>query len=262
MGSGIGNEGEMKRSKRHFDSQLDRLLTGDEVPELEEGLTDLVTQLQAGTAGRGPDNRLAQTLAAEAANAEGTSVRTKSRPGKPLPTRWRRRIMLSTFLSSLFGKLAIGAVALATTTGGLAATGNLPDPVQDWAAEQLASIGADIPDSTDQADETADDVLEIIGEGDPEDGDEFGHDVADTASDGKSSDGLDSSEDGADNADIADDYTDGSADTADDYTDEVADEAEEGAGNADDYTEEVPDEGEEGAGNADDGDDNAETYRP
>ncbi len=225
MGSNVGNRDEMKRSKRHFDNQLDRLLAGEEVPEIGEGLSELVTRLRSETQDRELDNALASSLAVEAENAQGAPVRTRFRAGKPLPTKWRRRIMLSTFLSSLFGKLAIGAVALATTTGGLAATGNLPDPAQDWASEQLASIGVEIPDASDHADDTADGVLDVIENGDPTDGDEFGEDVAEEASNEKSSEGLDTATDsednadaeGADNADTADEYTDEGADSADDY---------------------------------------------
>lgn len=228
MTCGVGYEGEMKRSKRHFDEQLDRLLAGDEVPEIGEEIVEVVARLQTGSAGQEPGTALATTLAAEVRQAESVPVRARSRITRPLPTRWRRRIMLSTFLSSLFGKLAIGAVALATTAGGLAATGNLPDSVQDWGSEQLNQIGIEIPHSEDVEDAEREDagVLDVIENGDPEDGDEFGTDVADTASDEKSSDGFDTAEDQDENADVADEYTD-EADT------ETPDEADDGGDNAD-----------------------------
>jgi hypothetical protein len=53
--------------------------------------------------------------------------------------------MISTFLSTLFGKLAIGAVGVALATGGMGATGNLPDPMQQGAADVLSTIGIEIP---------------------------------------------------------------------------------------------------------------------
>lgn len=163
--------------------------------------------------------------------------------------------MLSTFLSSLAGKLAIGSVALATTTGGLAATGNLPDPLQDWASHQLAEINIEIPDSADTdvdvtTADTADDVLGVVDGTPPEDRDqEFGENVADTASDGESTDGLTRAEDGADNAGEYDDV-------ADQYTDEIPDgepaELPDESG-SDQSTPEVPDEADSGSDAGDQG---------
>lgn len=118
--------------------------------------------------------------------------------------------MLSTFLSTLLGKLAVGAVALAATSGGLAATGNLPDPAQDWAAERLGAMGIEIPDSN--ADDTAKAVTDFIKNGDPND-EYFGDGVADTASEGKSSDARVKADSQGDNAGVADDH----ADNADPY---------------------------------------------
>lgn len=196
----VGYRAEMRRSKRHLDRQIDRLLAGEPNPEIGERIAELVTRLQTESDSRVSGNGLAATLATEVREAESVPARARHRTGKPLPTRWRRRIMLSTFLSSLLGKLAIGAVALASTAGGLAATGNLPDPVQEWTAERLGAVGIEIPGPDEAADDTAKDVIDVIEGGDPYEGEGFGQDVADTASDGKSSKGLDSAEDRADNA--------------------------------------------------------------
>ncbi len=143
--------------------------------------------------------------------------------------------MISTFLSTLLGKLAVGTVALAATTGGLAATGNLPDPAQQWVADAISHIGVDIPAPSDvelpeqtdgvempeapelpeEASDTADAVTGTVFEGDPTDGQEFGEDVADSASDGAdnadvaddhSGDAGSQADDGADNGDVANDY--------------------------------------------------------
>lgn len=159
--------------------------------------------------------------------------------------------MLTTFLSSLIGKLAIGTVALATTTGGLAATGSLPDPAQDWASEQLGAIGIEVPvgDEVEAQDDRSSDVLDVIEGTDPEDRDqEFGEDVADTASEGASTEGRNRADDGADNADIAENFTDG-VDESD-----LPDESD--TGGADDV--ELPEESESGSDNADQGD----AFRP
>lgn len=187
--------------------------------------------------------------------------------------------MLTTFLSSLIGKLAIGTVALATTTGGLAATGNLPDPAQEWAAEQLGAVGIEIPvddeaeTEVEAEDDQSSDVLDVIEGTEPEDRDqEFGEDVADTASEGASTEGRDRAEDGADNAgendDIAENFTDGvdesdlpdeadlpgEADFAGADDVELPEEADQPEG--DDV--ELPDESDVGSDNADQGD----AFRP
>jgi|FLYL01.1.fsa_nt_gi hypothetical protein len=137
-------------------------------------------------------------------------------PVAPLSPRWRRRAMLTTFLSSLFGKLAIAATAVAATTGGLAATGNLPDPAQQWASDALARVGIEIP-APDRADPVLDAVFE--GETTPADGRDYGEDVAEVASEGESTSGLERAADRSGNRDVADDY----ADVPDEPGDETGD---------------------------------------
>lgn len=227
MSRSIGDRGEMKRTKRHLDAQIDRLLAGDDAPELGDGIADLVVRLRSEQAAGDPSTDLVVTLAAEARESESVPVRARTRTATPLTPKWRRRIMLSTFLSSLAGKLAIGSVALATTTGGLAATGNLPDPAQDWAAERLGAVGIEIPASDEvETVDRSDEVLDVVQGTDPDDRDqEFGEDVADAASDGESTEGLDKADDGAENAgdntDVADEVTEDPEGAADEYTDEV-----------------------------------------
>lgn len=212
----VGYRGDMWRSKRKHASQIDRLLAGESVPEMGDGVVELADQLSSEPDRQEIPGDLVTTLAREASEAESAPSGTRNRTQKPLPTRWRRRAMLTTFLSSLIGKLAIGTVALATTTGGLAATGSLPDTAQDWASEQLGAIGIEVPvgDEVEVQEGRSSDVLDVIDGTDPEDrGQEFGEDVADTASDGASTEGRTRAEDAADNADenadIADDFTDG-----------------------------------------------------
>lgn len=265
----------MWRSKRQHASQIDRLLAGESVPEMGDGVVELVDQLSSEPDHREIPGDLVTMLAREAGEAESAPSGTRNRTSSPLPIRWRRRAMLTTFLSSLIGKLAIGTVALATTTGGLAATGSLPDPAQDWAAERLGAVGIEVPVGdeaeteveAEDEDDRSTDVLDVIEGTDPEDRDqEFGEDVADTASEGASTEGRTRAEDGADNAgendDIAENFTNGvdeselpdGADTdgADDV--ELPEEADQPEG----ADVELPEESESGSDNADQG----EGFRP
>lgn len=253
----------MRRSIRDHAASVDRLLTNGDASSFPDDVVHLVEQLRAETEQFGTPTELVARLAAEARGIDGAPSGPRTRTTRPLPTRWRRRIMLSTFLSSLAGKLAIGSVALATTTGGLAATGNLPDPVQDWTADRLGAIGIEIPSSEVEIEtevdaeidnETASDVLDVIDSTDPADRDEeFGGEVADTASDGASTEGLDRADDGAANAgdydDIAEQKTEDVPTGVDDI--ELPEEADSG-------DDELPEEAESGADNAEQGD----AFRP
>lgn len=84
-----------------------------------------------------------------------------------LPTR-RRKVVLSSLFGSLTTKLAAAGVAVMMTgTGALAATGNLPDTVQDKFAVAAEVVGVDIPtgdeevpDTDDTADDDTDDTTD------------------------------------------------------------------------------------------------------
>lgn len=149
-----------------------------------------------------PASADSKQLAAKLAHLAREAVRVpdsgRSRTGGPLSANWRRRAMLTTFLSSLAGKLMIATAALAATTGGLAVTGNLPDPAQEWAAEVFSRVGIEIPAPAVEGE--AGDVLDAVFEGDPKDGAEYGKGVADAASEGRVQEGLDRAEAGAENA--------------------------------------------------------------
>jgi len=163
---------------------------------------------------------LAAALADEAARAsEGAASRARQRrTSQPLLPKWRRRAVISAFLSTLLGKLTVTGAAVALATSGLAATGNLPDPAQAAIAKAMSKVGIEIPapaadlvpddvtegrthrtsdvreesiDATkpvlpEEASDTAKAVTDTVFEGDPADGCEFGADVADTASKGAS----------------------------------------------------------------------------
>lgn len=129
-----------------------------------------------------------------------TESATSRRAESPLlTTRWRRRIMIDTFLSTLLGKLVLGSAAVAVAASGAAAAGVLPDPAQQAASDALSNVGIEIPapedleevggervspDLPEDASDTAKAVTGAVFEGDPADGRDFGDAVAGTASGG------------------------------------------------------------------------------
>lgn len=71
-----------------------------------------------------------------------------------LPTR-RRKVVLSSLFGSLTTKLAAAGVAVMMTgTGALAATGSLPDAVQDKFAVAAEVVGIDLPTGDDEVTDT------------------------------------------------------------------------------------------------------------
>lgn len=227
----------MRRSKRQTEERISRLLAG-EGDSTEEPLARFVDQLRSdstapGSTGSDLISRMAEETQKAAESAPGFTYKS---PVRTLPPRWRRRIMLSTFLSSLAGKLLVGSVALAATGGGLAASGNLPDPLQAAAQDALAQINIEIPGPDVEADDTAEGVLGVVEEGDPQGGVDFGKAVGDEASDGESEEGTDTATDAVgDGEGAADDYSD--IEGADDVDEaEVPEEAD-----SDDYPDDATD---------------------
>jgi hypothetical protein len=96
-------------------------------------------------------NRI-EALAAElAAVASATAPPNQhgaelGRRRRPLLPRWRRRAALTTLMSSIVAKVAFATVAVASTTGGLAATGNLPDAAQQVLSDVASRVGIHIPE--------------------------------------------------------------------------------------------------------------------
>jgi hypothetical protein len=128
----------------------------------------------------------------------------------------RLKLVLTSLFASLIGKIALASVALAATTGGLAATGSLPDAAQDALARAGDKVGIDLPLGDDRAthddgagvpDElpeategsSAPSVLDIIRSWGDDKGCEFGHAVATAAGGdpGPCSDEQSDDEDGA-----------------------------------------------------------------
>ena len=202
----------MRRSKRHYDEWADRLAARDRDLGDEDAVSAFVGLLQVESAEEPVDPQLPTTLAAEALHAaQDAPTRTaRSRVVRPLTMRWRRRAMISTFLTTLFGKIAIGSVAVAVAATGAAATGNLPDAAQQRVSDAFGGIGIEIPaperDAEGAGDEALGDgqgsvettapvlpeeasdkakaVTGTVFEGDPTTGRTFGEAVSGTASDG------------------------------------------------------------------------------
>jgi len=66
--------------------------------------------------------------------------------GQSRRPQWRRKIVLSSLFGSLTAKLlAAGALAATAATGGLAATGALPSPVQQAVAGAAGDVGVTLP---------------------------------------------------------------------------------------------------------------------
>lgn len=217
----------MKRSRRHYDEWADRLADPGTQPDGSDAVAGLIAALRAASReeeAKIDADALAALLAEEAVHNKSASDRAWGRRQQaPLSPRWRRRAMVSTFLSTLFGKLALGAAGVALATGGLAATGNLPDAAQQLASDAVSTVGIEIPSPEDseldrpvlppqasevasaavnatltagpqasdaptlpaQASDKAKAVIGKVFEGDRTGGGEFGAGVAETASGGK-----------------------------------------------------------------------------
>ena len=113
-------------------------------------------------------------------------------PSRPLN---RAKLVLTSLAATLLGKIALVGVALAATTGGLAATGSLPDPAQDALNRAGERVGFDLPAGDDRVPSednagvpedlpggaqgsSAPSVLDVIRSWDDDKGCEFGHAVA------------------------------------------------------------------------------------
>ncbi len=102
--------------------------------------------------------------------------------------------MLTHLFASVAAKIALAGVAVAATTGGLAATGSLPEPAQAALANAAEKVGFELP-AGDMRDEDgppedlpdgaegspAQAVLEVIRNWEGDKGCEFGHAVAEAA---------------------------------------------------------------------------------
>lgn len=202
----------MPGSKRSTDSAIHAFLEGAGTGD--DRIDAVLGAIAALPAAPNPSEDLIGQLAAATGDAAPPPT-IRAAHSKPLPRRWQRRAVFSTILSSIAGKIAIAGVALATTTGGLAATDSLPAPAQQVVSDVAARLGITLPapdhddlattaghaENEDErvaqelpagASDTARRVIEMVFGGDPQaEGAEFGRRVADNASNGNNDRGRD-----------------------------------------------------------------------
>jgi hypothetical protein len=178
----------MERFLKLSDPELDRLLSGSAPAGHAdlEALAAFVRQVPDAYA-EAPNHEIETVHLARIAEAvhqvldQAPVERTRERSGR---TR-RRRAMLSAIFGTLAAKIATVTVAAAATTGGLAATGNLPAPAQDAVASAMSHVGVHFPTSgkgrSDTANEHGKTVSETARTTDKT-GREKGQEVSDAAS--------------------------------------------------------------------------------
>jgi len=183
------------------DEDIERVLAG-EYPGEELSLCALATYAKdvKDTFSVAPDEATRVTHLMAIAEATADLDATPAPVLSPAPSGPFRRLklVLTSLFASLIGKIALASVALAATTGGLAATGSLPDPAQEALARAADKVGIDLPVGDDRAthdddagvpDElpeategsSAPSVLDIIRSWGDDKGCEFGHAIATAA---------------------------------------------------------------------------------
>jgi len=191
-------ESDMGWLSKLSDEEIEAVLAGDYAGE-DASLRDLAAftrEAKATLAAAQADVTRAAHLAAIAEAAAEIDRAPVSAPKSAASRLLRRvRLVFSSLFASLIAKVALVGVALAATTGGLAATGSLPDPAQEALARASERVGFELPtgdDSEEGEDEagvpdelpegtegsSAPSVLEVIRSWGDDRGCEFGHAVA------------------------------------------------------------------------------------
>lgn len=157
MRSGGGSQGEMDDTPRPSDADLERLLAGkaplggEDAPELRQFFQDVRSRYLKEAPASVQQEHLARIVAAARAQSPqakspwqpaAASARAGSGDGRPP---WRRKIVLSSIFGSITTKILLGVVGAAAATGGLAAAGALPAPVQNAVASAAGGVGVNIP---------------------------------------------------------------------------------------------------------------------
>lgn len=146
--------------RREFTArEIDSALAGDPKAPGLEGLSVWAQQVRD-QAGEPLDDAIAAAhIASITAIAAGgpAPTSTAKAPAMPLMHRIRRRLVLGSFVSGMAAKIFAASVAFAAVTGGVAATGALPDMIQDPIATVYNSVGFDFPTSTDDECDSATD---------------------------------------------------------------------------------------------------------
>lgn len=153
-----GSHGEMDETPRLSDADLERLLAGkaplggDEAPELRQFFQDLRSRYTTEAPASVQQEHLARIVAA-ARRAHSPQTKSPWQPAAALTSGgsgdgrppWRRKIVLSSIFGSITTKILLGVVAAAAATGGLAAAGALPTPVQNAVASAAGGVGVNLP---------------------------------------------------------------------------------------------------------------------
>lgn len=133
---------------RHED-ELRRLLHGGPIPVEDEQLAQVLRELRAELTSAPSEDVAERHLAAITAAAAGAAHEAPTPAPVGRLRRWGRRVAAAGAL-----KIAtVATAAVAVTSGGLAATGNLPQPAQDRVSDVLSNVGIHVPSGTDRADE-------------------------------------------------------------------------------------------------------------
>jgi len=180
------------------DEDIERALAGEHAGD-DSSLDDLAAfardaraALESGPGGAIRETHLAAMNEASA-DLHGDPVATRAAAASLSPLR-RWKLVLTHLLASMVAKVALAGVAVAATTGGLAATGSLPEPAQAALANAAEKVGFELP-AGDMRDEDgppedlpggtegspAQAVLDVIRNYDGAKGCEFGHAVAEAA---------------------------------------------------------------------------------
>lgn len=141
----------MARMRRTDDQTAERLLSGDlapeDVPPGLSGVAALFASAAVPADPADPDEALLTAMSVAALSAEPAN---------------RRIQMLSKSRSAKIGALAVGGLVL---LGGTAAAGELPDPLQDAAADVADVVGVDLPESSNGLAETVHQIKETTPPG-------------------------------------------------------------------------------------------------
>ena len=191
-------ESDMAWLSKLTDEDIERALAGEHAGD-DSSLDDLAAfardaraALESGPGGAIRETHLAAMNEASA-DLHGDPVATRAAAASLSPLR-RWKLVLTHLLASMVAKVALAGVAVAATTGGLAATGSLPEPAQAALANAAEKVGFELP-AGDMRDEDgppedlpggtegspAQAVLDVIRNYDGAKGCEFGHAVAEAA---------------------------------------------------------------------------------
>ncbi|MEA2592764.1 MAG: hypothetical protein QOD62_2595 [Actinomycetota bacterium] len=130
------------------DEDIDRLLSGKAAGS--EGAGDLaafVQGVQATYVALPAEDAARRHIAAAAAAARQAATTGADLAGSPTAfiSRWRRRTVLGMSVATMTLSLGAAAIAATAATGGLAARGDLPGPIQRAVAQAASGVGISLP---------------------------------------------------------------------------------------------------------------------